>query len=190
MSPRSLRAQGVYAAFMALTFLSPGQWLAAEQASGALGKVLLPERIGSLAKEEIVRLTPGVVLQEYAGDKVKLDAGDTLVIFVDRCPKALAEINRKGTAVGLPLAVSRSDQRTVFVFIRDLEDALGDDPRFKIALGRLVAHELEHIRRQSPEHDETGYFKACLSRDDLLRLGTVGGRPLARGREQATAQLK
>jgi hypothetical protein len=180
----------VYAAFMALTFLSPGQWLAAEQASGTLGKVLLPERIGSLAKEEIVRLTPGVVLQEYAGDKVKLDAGDALVIFIDRCPKALAEINRKGTAVGLPLAVSRSDQRTVFVFIRDLEDALGDDPRFKIALGRLVAHELEHIRRQSPEHDETGYFKACLSRDDLLRLGTVGGRPLARGREQTTAQLK
>ena len=182
MSPRSLHGQGLSAAFVTLMFLYPARtsWAAPPQPpdalegpSGALGKVLVPERIGSLAKQEVVRLTPGVVLQEYSGDKVKLDAGDTLVIFTDRCPKALAEINRKGQPVGLPLAVSRSDQRTVFVFIRDLEDALGDDPRVKIALGRLVAHELEHIRRQSSDHDETGYFKAGLTRDDLLRLGTA-----------------
>jgi hypothetical protein len=174
MSPRSLRRQGVSAAFMALSFLCPGRTSWASEST--LGKVLLPERIGSLAKQEIVRLTPGVVMQEYSGDKVKLDAGDALVIFLERCPKAVAEIHRKGKAVGLPLAVSRYDQRTVFVFIRDLEEALGDDPRLKIALGRLVAHELEHVRRQSPDHDETGYFKECLSRDDLLRLGAVGAR--------------
>jgi hypothetical protein len=156
----------------------PADAVATEQASGALGKVLLPEGIGGLAKQEIVRLTPGLVMQEYSGDKVKLDAGDTLVIFLDRCPKAVAEIHRKGRAVGLPLAVSRYDQRTVFVFIRDLEEALGGDPRLKIALGRLVAHELEHVRRQSPDHDETGYFKECLSRDDLLRLGAVGARTM------------
>lgn len=174
MSPRSLRRQGVSAAFMALSFLCPGRMSWASELT--LGTVHLPERIGNLAKQEIVRLTPGLVLQEYSGDKVKLDPGDTLVIFLDRCPKAVAEIHRKGKAVGLPLAVSRYDQRTVFVFVRDLEDALGDDPRLKIALGRLVAHELEHVRRQSHDHDETGYFKECLSRDDLLRLGAGGVR--------------
>ena len=174
MFPRSFRGRGVSAAFMALTFLCAGRTARASELT--LGTVLLPKGIGTLARQEIERLVPGVVTQEYAGDKVKLDPGDALVIFLDRCPKAVAEIHRKGKAAGLPLAVSRYDQRTVFVFIRDLEDALGDDPRLKIALGRLVAHELEHVRRQSPEHDETGYFKACLSRDDLLRLGTAGAR--------------
>ena len=179
---RSLPGQGVAACFMVLCLLRPGPKCSAsesrrvplaavEQVPGALGTVLVPEEIGSLARQEIARLTPGVILRKYSGDKVQLDASDTLVVFVERCPKALAEIHRKRKTVGLPLAVSRYDQRTVFVFIRDLEDSLGDDPRVKIALGRLVAHELEHVRRQSPDHDETGYFKACLSRDDLLRLG-------------------
>lgn len=174
MFPRSLRGQGVSAAFMALAFLCAGRASWASELT--LGRVFLPERIGSLARQEIERLTPGLVMREYSDDKVKLDPGDVLVIFLDRCPKGVADIHRKGKAVGLPLAVSRYDQRTVFVFVRDLEDALGDDPRLKIALGRLVAHELEHVRRQSAEHDETGYFKACLSRDDLLRLGTLGPR--------------
>jgi len=176
MSQGSLRGQGVSAAFVALTFLSPAHisWAASpsrEPARLALGTVFLPERTGTLAKQEVVRLTPGVVTQEYSGDKVSLGAGDTLVVFMDRCPKGLAAINRQTQAVGLPLAVTQYDKRTVFVFIRDLEDALGDDPRLKIALGRLIAHELEHLRRQSSEHDKTGYFKACLTRDELLHLG-------------------
>jgi len=59
------------------------------------------------------------------------------------------------------------------VYIRKVERLLGTDlanPRVRIALGRIIAHELEHVRRQSAEHDSEGFFRPCFSREYLLGL--------------------
>ena len=54
------------------------------------------------------------------------------------------------------LAAAEIERRVAFVFMRDLERAAGlgrGDPRFQVALGRAVAHELEHVGRGTREHD-------------------------------------
>lgn len=121
--------------------------------------VLIPDGSG-LTRGEIVRLAPYASVFVYEGDQVRRDpTRDVVVIYMDRAPDHLRRRNA--------LAVAYYEKRIVAVFVRDLEDYLRTnrgDPVFRIALGRVIAHELEHVRRQTDQHDADGFFKACLSR--------------------------
>lgn len=137
------------------------------------GTAYLPAGARGLAVAEMSRLAPSVEVAYYTGDRVERYPSEPLVIFVDRCPKEVREgYARAGQPA--PLAAALLATHTAFVFVRDLEDYLGmpaSDPRFRIALGRVIAHELEHLRRNSPDHDAKGFFKACLGRDEMLTIG-------------------
>jgi hypothetical protein len=73
------------------------------------------------------------------------------------------------------LATTDYENRLVVVFTRQVERAIGQggrrSPFFAIALGRIIAHEAEHGRRQSAEHDRSGFFRACLSKKELVAIG-------------------
>jgi hypothetical protein len=139
-----------------------------------LGKVWVPvrkayrERPNGIAWKELIRLQPGADLTGYEGQPVDLGPGDVVVVFGERYP---------GPGQS-PLADVWLEKRTVFLFLGDIEDHLGlarGDPVFKIAVGRTIAHELEHIRRNSHDHDPDGFFARCLGRKEMLELGW--GRP-------------
>src|SRR5689334_11629132 len=127
--------------------------------------VLVPAAAGKLALQEAKRLTPWARFETYQGDAVEQGPDQVAVLFT----------NRRATGVFAgAVGIALYDRGLVLVFMRDLEDALGKnrgDPMFKVALGRVVAHELEHVRRGKPGHDETGYFAACPTRDNMLTLG-------------------
>jgi hypothetical protein len=115
--------------------------------------------------EEVRRLTPWADLRTYDAGAAVLtrEPGDVVVIYSERAPD---EMRRRGV-----LGKAKADRRLVFVFLGDLERLLRL-PRgthaFQVALGRVVAHELEHVRRGAGGHDERGWFVACLGREDLL----------------------
>lgn len=128
--------------------------------------VLLPDAAPDAARAEVHRLTPGAHLRPYQGDSVvRTEPAHVALVAVERAPDHARQRAR------VMVAVADHERRLVFVFVRDLEDYLRVprvDPRYQVALGRVVAHELEHIRRRSRDHDRAGWFLACLTRDDLL----------------------
>jgi hypothetical protein len=117
------------------------------------------------AWEEVLRLTPWAQLRQYDphADVVEREPGDVVVIYDERAPD---QARRRGV-----LALAKVERHLVFVFLADLE-ALVRHPRgtraYQVALGRVVAHELEHVRRGSRDHERSGWFVACLGREDLL----------------------
>jgi hypothetical protein len=134
--------------------------------------VHVPAEARGLTEAELVRLQPEAQVSYYSGPSVDRLPSEPLVIFVDRCPREVREgyarLNHPA-----PLAAALLSTSTVFVFVRDLEDYLGmpsSDPRFRLALGRVIAHEVEHVRRGSPDHDKRGFFQSCLSRTEMLAL--------------------
>jgi hypothetical protein len=194
MSPRSLHGQGLFARFMALIVRPSGPtrrhplWSPALPAGlkyhshhrtswFLLALVLLGARASAqvpgivhvpmkpdLVWQEIERLRPGLwTLRDYEGTSVQRFPGEIVVVLTLEPMK-----RRKGT-----LAVSAYERRLIVVYVREVERLLGTDianPKARIALARIIAHELEHVRRQSVEHDADGFFKSCLSRDYLLTL--------------------
>ncbi len=160
MSPRSLRGQRVSAALGCFLFVLVFAARASAQAPAIVHVPMKPD----LVWQEIERLRPGVwTLRDYEGPTVQRRPGEIVVILT------LEPMNRrKGT-----LAVSAYERRLIVVYVREVERLLGTDianPRARIALARIIAHELEHVRRQSAEHDAGGFFKSCLSREYLLTL--------------------
>jgi hypothetical protein len=120
-----------------------------------------------LTWKEVERLTPGVKLVQYEGTGLWRDADDVIIVYTDdKAPQPFKD----------RVLLARADykERIVFVHVKDMESYLELNrraPRFQIALGRVVAHELEHVRRQTGTHDTTGWFQACLSREDMLEFG-------------------
>src|SRR5260370_11959680 len=71
------------------------------------------------------------------------------------------------------LAATDYQRRLIVVYLRKVERLLGTDlanPRVRIALGRIIAHELEHVRRQTAEPDSEAFFRPYSSPHYLLRL--------------------
>ena len=180
MSPRSPRGQGVSAVVFAPRVLSSAATrheshhrsgcfllalvLVAVRASAQVPAVVHVPMKPDLVWQEIERLRPGLwTLRHYEGPTVQRLPGEIVVVLT------LEPTNRrKGT-----LAVSAYQRRLIVVYVREVERLLGTDianPRARIALARIIAHELEHVRRQSTEHDTEGFFKSCLSREYLLTL--------------------
>lgn len=126
--------------------------------------MLLPQGAGPMW-DEVRRLAPWAELRSYdpASATVTRSPGEVLVMYSERAPE---EMRRRGV-----LAKAKVERRLVFVFVEDLERLLRL-PRgtraFQVSLGRVVAHELEHLRRGAGGHDERGWFTACLGREDLL----------------------
>ena len=118
------------------------------------------------AWKEIERLTPGVELHAYEPDAAVFQQdGEVVVIFKERAPSEFRKLHPDA------LAVCQRERGLVFVLVREIEDFLKvnrTEPAFRIAVGRIIAHELQHVQRGAP-HDEAGLFKPQLSREDLLR---------------------
>jgi hypothetical protein len=116
---------------------------------------------------EIERLIPAVELHAYEKDAaVFRQDGAVVVIFKERAPDDFRKMHPDA------LAVWQRERGLVFVLLKELEDYLRlrrTDCAFAVAVGRIIAHELEHVQRGSGEHDKSGLFKAKLSREDLLR---------------------
>lgn len=156
----------VVLAAIVLLLLCGGIGLAEDGA--VIGRVLVSDRLDSrLMRQELARFEPTLELERYSGKSVERDPSrDVVVVYMEDAP---ADFREKGA-----LAAAVYGKRMIYVFVRDLERYLSinkGDPRFRIALGRILAHELEHVRRQRPGHDAQGYFKACLSKDEMLALG-------------------
>lgn len=121
----------------------------------------------SLMWEEVLRRHPRTVLQEYGGELPRPDRRSAVVAF---CCDQPPYVPRRGG--GVALGMTDPARRAVLVFTRDLRLALRlrrwDDPRLDVAIGRVIAHELEHLRRGSGAHDRRGWFRACASPADLL----------------------
>jgi len=106
---------------------------------------------------EIKRLQPEVVIATYTGSTITRQPGEAVVLLGE-----IGADNRVGVAL--------SDGR-VIVYQRTLERAIDytrGHPLFRLAMARVIAHELEHLRRGGPEHDKAGWFSRCPSKRDLV----------------------
>ena len=107
---------------------------------------------------------PRASVREYDGDPttVARARGDVLVIYCATPP-------RGGPRNAIGMTEHRS--RVVLIFTRFMRDALRlrwADPRLPTAIGRTIAHEVEHLRRGTRGHDRSGWFTACGTPDELL----------------------
>ena len=136
-------------------------------AAVVISTVLVPED-SRLTRLEFNRIQPTIEVVSYKGRKtVELAPDAVLVFYVEEPPADRADLKDA-------LAMALYERHRVYVFIKTLETQLRmnrSDPQFRVALGRVLAHEVEHVRRGVPGHDETGFFKACVSREYLLALG-------------------
>jgi len=128
-----------------------------------------PIKEDGLTWREIKRLQPGIELRAYEQDgSVYQGPTDVVVIFKDRAPTDFR------TAHPNAIAVYSRRRRLAFVILKDMEEWLGlnrTQPQFQIALGRVIAHELEHSKRESHEHDQDGFFRSRYRQEDLLSAG-------------------
>lgn len=125
--------------------------------------VRTPEVLSPLAIAELRRLQPDVELGTYDPHEISAGPCDVVAGF------------RLDHAEGGVLAQAVPSARRIYVFTRDVERAIRKDaahPIYQIALGRLLAHELEHVRRGAGSpHDTKGFFAACLTPRTMVELG-------------------
>jgi hypothetical protein len=134
-----------------------------------------------LIRAEVLRRHPGARLRPYGGSPldVRRRPGDVLVIY---CTDPLRAPHGGGVAVGV--TVPGHESRAVLVFVVNLMSSLRlrpGDAGLNVAIGRTVAHELEHVRRGKPGHDRRGWFRRCADLDDLRRRCPECGFPLELG---------
>lgn len=139
-------------------------------------RVHVPVAVKDLSREEAIRIAGAdLSFAEYEGTEVRRAAGEIVLLIKDETP---AEWRRERDPHYGAVAAADPERRLIFVFEKDLQRNLGlnrTDPLYRIALGRVIAHEVEHLRRAAaglpPGHDESGWFRACPSRDEMTRLG-------------------
>jgi len=116
--------------------------------------------------EQVRRRHPRAELRAYDGSPfdVSRSRGDAIVVYCNDQPP---NVPRGGVAGAMADLASG----LVLVCVRDVRAFLRlrwDDPRLGVAIGRLIAHELEHVRRGSRAHDRRGWFRACARPEDLV----------------------
>ncbi len=125
-----------------------------------LAAMLVMGELDPVAKSEFERVTK-LTRQETlefvaATNKTPFTAKDTIVLIREEAPKEI-----------VALGAAEIDKRVIAVFVKDLEKFLSldrDNTRFKVAVGRILAHELEHVRRGNKKHDKQGWFRSCADR--------------------------
>jgi hypothetical protein len=120
--------------------------------------VHVPEA-GDLLSREVRRRHPRAALRQYVGDPPHVSRERRAAVVIYCCDQP----PRGPRGVALGMADLRSG--VVLVFVRDLRRYLRlrrwDDPRLDVAIGRVIAHELEHLRRGDGAHDRAGWFRRC-----------------------------
>lgn len=130
--------------------------------------VHLPEAVDGPVTQELKRLVKNIVPKQYvAGQDIHYNpTTDVVVLYRESAPE---DIRSERAA-----AAFDRERRMVFVFIGDMERLLNvkrSDPRFAVALGRAIAHEVEHARHGPGQHDSEGFFKGELTREQMLQPG-------------------
>lgn len=139
--------------------------------------VLLPTRTPDGALAEARRLQPTVTFTRGAGIEVDLwialfDAQSSDALGWNLDPRTLAITN-------VPKGIG-------MVFLDDLRELVGSvgQEHFDRALGRVIAHEVEHaLRWPDKKHDQSGWYAEALGVEELIgpaepigRRETSGGR--------------
>jgi hypothetical protein len=122
-----------------------------------------------LIEREVLRRHPRAVLRPYRGTfdaAVRRRAdGEVVVGYDPEPPREFVGPDDLGHAY--------LSAGAALVFTREVmaECRIGDweDPRVAVAVGRVLAHELEHVRRGVTRHDARGWFAPYVSRATLLR---------------------
>lgn len=141
-----------------------------------LSVVYVPTRRRAVWRE-VLRRHPRVVLRYYAGtfDDVlrRRRPGEVVLAFGDP-PIRRRGRNRDPFGLAGCYGVCYTVPRVAIVFAgvvkADCRVRRRYDPRLGTAIGRMAAHELEHLRRPPGHaHDRGGWFRARYSPEALVR---------------------
>lgn len=128
--------------------------------------VMLPISTPPYALSEAKRLQPTVTFVVPAADGSTLDLWARINSMVS--DKAAVVVYTDDAIDLSNLAQTVLHCRYVIVRLRVLHREVGYGPPFDRALGVVIAHEIEHIERNSTGHDRRGWFAAELGPEELL----------------------
>jgi len=122
--------------------------------------VILPADTHPVALDEARRLQPEV---RFVATALPIEPAASLRYVVAYVQLSIGH-NRYAPH---QLGTTRLDCSCITVHLGVVRTLVGGGKRFQVALGRVIAHEVEHVLRRDAEHAPSGWFARELGRAEL-----------------------